>query len=372
MVGKLLLLINSLEGGGAENVFVRLADHLAQAEPGWDLRLATLDHLPEAYTPKHPIERVTLDCQGSFLRSIKQTQRLITDWKPDVVLSFLTRSNCAALLALQHSNFRCVISERVDTSSHLGQGFKARILKKVVRVLYPRAGAVIAVSQGVGDTLIRDYGVPASKVTAIPNPVFVDELQKLGTGAPEMPLPDDFFVCVGRLVPNKGGDTLLRAFARHSNTERSLIILGEGPEREVLGQLASQLGISNRVLMPGFVRNPQAIVSRASAYVSASRSEGFPNALVEAMSLQRAVISTDCHSGPAEILAYASTGHSKSVTITAAGILVPVDAVSALASAMDHVDDMELRHRLENGALQRARDFSPAQVFAKYEWVLQP
>lgn len=369
MARKLLLMINSLEGGGAEKVFVSLVLHLASTGD-WDLCIATLDDVPDAHPAPPEVERIRLDSRGSFVRSILQAGDFISRWRPDVVLSFLTRANCAAILARQRGDFHCIISERVHTTSHLGRGARSGLQRAVIRWLYPRADKVIAVSRGVRDELERCYGVPANRITAIPNPVFADALQLRGQAEAEIELPQDFFVAVGRLVPNKGGEVLLRAFAAHANKDRALLILGEGPERTRLTALANSLGIGERVRMPGYVNNPQACLARATAYVSASQSEGFPNALAEAMSLGRAVISTDCHSGPAEILADALTGHVKGPKQAHWGVLVPVGDVTALAAAMDLMDDAGLRSRYETLSLQRMQSYAPQGIFACYDAAL--
>ncbi|SFF03331.1 N-acetylgalactosamine-N,N'-diacetylbacillosaminyl-diphospho-undecaprenol 4-alpha-N-acetylgalactosaminyltransferase [Sulfitobacter brevis] len=369
MVRRLLLLINSLEGGGAEKVFVSLAAHFARTNR-WELCIATLDDVPDCHLAPPDIKRVRFDCRGSLLRSVREVGALISRWQPDVVLSFLTRANCAAVLARGRGDFRCVISERVNTTSHMGNGLRSRLQRALVRWLYPRADTVIAVSEGVGQELQRRYHVPADRITAIPNPVFVDKLQRRGQEKAGIELPPDFFVAVGRLVPNKANEVLLRAFAAHANKDRALIILGEGAERPRLEALAETLGLEGRLHMPGYIDNPQAIVARATAYVSASRSEGFPNALIEAMSLGRPVISTDCHSGPAEILAETATGRVTTAKEVSWGILTPVDDIPALTEAMDMMDMVERRDRYAVLSRDRMQSYAPPDIFKRYEGVL--
>ncbi|EAR51192.1 Glycosyl transferase group 1 [Oceanicola granulosus HTCC2516] len=358
---RILLLINSLEGGGAENVMVRVAAGLAARAPDAEIRLALLDDLPAAYPAPPGVELVRLDSRGAFWRSIRGVRRLVADWRPDVVLSFLARANCAAVLARrQGGGPLCVISERVNTTSHFGTGPRERVLKAMIARLYPRADRVIAVSRGVGDDLRDRYGVPAERIEVIHNPVDIDTLRARAAAPPAIDLPGRFFVSVGRLVPNKGGDILLRAFARHAEPARHLVMLGDGPERDRLAALARKMGLAERVHMPGYLDNPQAVVARADAYVSASRSEGFPNALVEAMALGRPVIATDCASGPREILQGPPP----------AGLLVPVDDVDALARALDLVNEAETRHSLAGRASDRAQDFRPGPVVSAYARVL--
>jgi len=358
---RVLLLINSLEGGGAEKVMARVAAGLAGRLPQGQVRLALLDDLPAAWPLPGGVELVRLDSRGSFWRSIRETRRLVAEWRPDVVLSFLTRANCAAILACRRGGSRCVVSERVNTTTHLGAGPRGRVLRAVVARLYPRADAVVAVSQGVADELRDGYGVADGRLRVIPNPVEIGSLQARAAEASAVPLPGRFLVNVGRLVPNKGGEVLLRAFAA-SGFPGHLVMVGEGPERGRLMALARQLGIADRLHLPGYLENPHAVVARAEAWVSASRSEGFPNAMVEAMALGIPVIATDCRSGPREILTPDGAAE--------AGVLVPVDDVAAIAAAIDRLGDAGQRQELSGRAARRAQAFRPDAVIAAYAEVL--
>ncbi|ROT97994.1 glycosyltransferase [Histidinibacterium lentulum] len=358
---RVLLLINSLEGGGAEKVMAQIAAGLTGMLPPGQVRLAMLDDLPAAWPLPEGVDLVRLDCRGSFRRSIRETRRLVAEWRPDVVLSFLTRANCAAILACRRAGATCVVSERVNTTTHLGAGPRGRVLRAVVARLYPRADAVVAVSRGVARELRRAYGVTEARLRVIPNPVETGVLEARAAEAPAIRLPDRFLVSVGRLVPNKGGEILLRAFAA-SGFPGALLMLGDGPERGRLMALARDLGISDRVHLPGYLQNPHAVVARAEAWVSASRSEGFPNAMVEAMALGLPVIATDCRSGPREILAPEGAAE--------AGLLVPVDDVAALSAAIDGLGDADRRRDLSGRARRRVQDFRPDAVIAAYAEVL--
>lgn len=344
-----------------------LVSALADRNPGASVTLALLDRAPEAYSPRDAVRIVRLDCRGRMLSSVHQVAALVAREKPDILLSFLTRSNGAAILASRRAHLRCVVSERVNTSSHLGNGLKGRMLRLMVRLLYPRADAVVAVSQGVADELARTYHVLPSRLDVIHNPVDLDGLQDMGRRVPEMPLPLDFLVSVGRLAPNKAFDVLIRAFAAQPVGERHLVILGEGPERPRLAALARDLGVTDRVIMPGYVGNPHAVIARAAAYASASRSEGFPNALVEAMALGRPVIATDCASGPSEILASRPQGEITTLTEARSGILVPVDDSASLSEAMGLMADGNLRASYGHRARERVAAYAPEACFARYE-----
>jgi N-acetylgalactosamine-N,N'-diacetylbacillosaminyl-diphospho-undecaprenol 4-alpha-N-acetylgalactosaminyltransferase len=168
-----------------------------------------------------------------------------------------------------------------------------------------------------------------------------------------MPLPERYIVTVGRLMPNKNQRLLLDAYAA-AHPAADLVILGGGPLREELLSRARDLGVADRVHLLGFVENPYAILARADFYVSASNSEGFPNSLVEAMAVGLAVISTNCPSGPSEILADLPRDTVTGFTLAPHGILVPTGDTTLLAEAIDRLSsDHALRARY--GAAARAR-----------------
>jgi glycosyltransferase involved in cell wall biosynthesis len=176
------------------------------------------------------------------------------------------------------------------------------------RFFYRWADAVVAVSQGVADELVHYVRIPAEKVRVIYNPIVTPELFRKA----EEPLEHPWFregeppviLGVGRLTKQKDFPTLIRAFAlvRQQRPAR-LMILGEGEERPQLEALVKELGIAEDVSLPGFVQNPYPYMKKAAVFVLSSRWEGLPTVLIEAAALDVPVISTNCPSGPAEILA---------------------------------------------------------------------
>ena len=235
---------------------------------------------------------------------------------------------------------------------------------RTLRRAYPRADAVICVSGGVAADLTANVPLPPQRLHVIHNPIPDGDAESPDAAAPLhawlAPGQPPVVLGAGRLTRQKAFGTLIRAFALLTDRpDLRLVILGEGSERERLERLARKLGVARRVSLPGFVPNPRAHMARAALFVLSSDWEGFGNVLVEAMSTGTPVVSTDCPSGPREIL--------NSGTI---GPLVPPADPVALAAAMAAV---LAAHPVSAETLKaRARDFAPAEVAARYRRVLLP
>lgn len=357
---RITLVIASLQAGGAERVLSILASHWAGQ--GRQVTLITLASVDEDFYPLHPeVVRRGLDFMGisshivaaiknNFMR-LKRLRKEISASQPDIVMSFVDKTNALTLAASVGLNVPVIASEHIDPRQHaigaIWAGLRA--------LLYPRAAAVVVLTEGVRSWAERIVGPQA--VHVIPNPVptspaaypcWVDLLRSGPTIA-----------AMGRLSPQKGFDLLLRAFklcAKHY-PEWSLIILGEGEERGRLEKLICELGIQSRVALPGCVSDPAKVLREVDLFVLASRYEGFPMALVEAMACKLAVISTDCPSGPREIIRDGVDG-----------LLVPPNDIDALAAAMQHLmDHREERHRLGERAGEIVERFSIEKIIPLWD-----
>ncbi len=248
---------------------------------------------------------------------------------------------------------------------HKTSSLRQHALKESARLLYPLADAHIAVSQGVADDLGKFVRLNPNKVHAIYNPVVTNDLLERARLTPDHPWLADksessppVLLGVGRLTGQKDFPTLIRAFAtvRRAQAAR-LIILGEGERRAQLEALATELGVAEDVSLPGFVDNPFAFMAQADLFVLSSRFEGLPGALIQAMACGCKVVSTDCPSGPAEIL---KGGLAP---------LVPVGDAEALAQAMlETLNDPAPRPELRDRALH----FSEETTIPQYLQVLLP
>jgi glycosyltransferase involved in cell wall biosynthesis len=198
----------------------------------------------------------------------------------------------------------------------------------LIRLFFPKAHAIVAVSNGVADDLSRVSGISRQSIRVIYNPVVSSTLIAKSTEPACHPwLSNDripVVVGMGRLTRQKSFETLIHAFATvRSQIPSRLIILGEGEERPFLERLMMNLGIAEDVDLPGFISNPYPFLSKASLFVLSSRWEGLPWVLIEALACGSKVVSTDCPSGPREILDNGAFGQ-----------LCPVENVSAMATAM--------------------------------------
>ncbi|MEL7014234.1 MAG: glycosyltransferase, partial [Pseudomonadota bacterium] len=203
--GRVCFLINSMEGGGAERAMANLLHYLLPTLDGYDVELLLLDDLTMAQTLPSDLPVKALDGKGSLLRSYFELQR---HWsteanRPDVCVSFLARANVLNVWLARKFGHRTIISERVHTSSHVAASRIAPVLRWVTRMSYPKADQVVAVSRGVQQDLTQNYAVPASKISVIGNAIDEARLTRLSRQAPPFPLPDDFLLGMGRLVPNK-------------------------------------------------------------------------------------------------------------------------------------------------------------------------
>lgn len=372
MAGKprILFVINSLAGGGAERVLMSLLSFSRDMLDDYDFSLCLLDQEKREYPAPEWLTVHQRDSRGSLIRSARTLDALVREERPDLILSFLTRANCASVIVARRHGLRSVISERVETSSHLAHGLSGWVARAIVRLAYPRADHVIAVSQGIADDLSAHYGVSRDHMSVIANPVDMARIGAEGDLPPAFALPDRFAVAVSRLTPTKNVMLVVDALAR-ARIDLSLVILGQGPERDAIIARATALGIADRVILAGFCPNPYAIMKCASFFVSGSNAEGFPNGLVEALALGLPVVATNCASGPSEILADAPREAIDALTLAEFGILVPPNDVAALAVAMERVSDEQTRQRYVSVAQLRAAAYAPERAKRAYWRVVE-
>jgi glycosyltransferase involved in cell wall biosynthesis len=327
---KIAVFIPTLGGGGAERVMLNLAKILKEHyKVSLVVSKAEGPYLPDIQA---------LDLELVDLGSRRPRTSLVPFAKyafsasPDVVISALEPANIAAAVVRLMKGYRLILTEHSTPSAHYpGQrDVLLRNYPRIARIFYPLADKIVAVSEGVREDMIRVYKLPSKKVRVIYNPVINSGFfEKLNAEVSVSPLLDEknkrpLIIAAGRLDFTKGFDVLLCAVRQVIKVMSvSLIIFGEGPERAKLESMAEELGIAPYVRMPGFTPYLPAYLRQANLFVLSSRWEGLPTVLIEALAAGVPVVSTDCPSGPREILEGGKWGK-----------LVPVENSDALAHAI--------------------------------------
>lgn len=354
--------LSGLRGGGAQRRFVTLANALCQQNFSVDMltalpagpfrgELAPQVRIHALKIPAAPVARTLIGKQLRVLLSIPALSAYLHRHRPDAVVSISNPANVAALWArhLSGTGVPVITCVNVPPSIALRPG-RRTLLRVLSRRWYPEADLAIANAGAVARDLEGFVPGLRGKVRTIPNPIDVDRIRARAAERPSHPWVSregsPLVLAVGKLKPQKDYPTLLRAFQALDPTAR-LLVLGEGPLRARLGRLARRLGIAERTCFAGFVPNPYSSMARASVLASASRWEGFSNAIAEALACGCPVAATDCPGGVREILADGRFG-----------ALVPVGDPHALADALreilDHPPDRAaLRARAEEFRLER-------------------
>ncbi len=299
----------SLRGGGAEKVMLNLATEFANRGYTIDMVLVQdrgeyLDDVPDS------VNIVDLNTKR-FLAALPSLARYLQREQPDAMLSTIDTANITAILAKRASRVstRIVIriSNMLSTKEANGE-LKHRLVHRTAKYVYPYADEIVVVSDGVGEDILKMTDASPEQITTIYNPSVTEELLNKRDEPVDHPwFSEDqdipVILGVGELTEQKDFETLIRSFNRIIEQQKArLVILGEGPKRKDLETLIEELGLAEFISMPGFVDNPYAYMSKTEVFVLCSQWEGCPNVLIEAMACGAAVVSTDCPSGPKEIL----------------------------------------------------------------------
>jgi len=399
---QIYFLLNSLAGGGAEAVAVRLSEYLPVANfilLERDVKYNTdkpIFFLSNHSTKTSPIIKTL---------SIPIYAYKLSDFieKNSLVVSFLERANFVNIISKLFKKHKAIISVRMDQQTgHVGLRKLNRLL---VRILYPKADLIIAVSHGVKQSLIN-LGIKEEKIKVIYNPYPIDEIRELAKeplGSYEEIFKHPVLITAGRLTKPKGQWYLLRVFKalKEKHKDLKLVILGEGELKDYLVGLSEELGLktyvwdrdklseSFDVYFLGFQKNPFKLIARSKLFVFPSLWEGFPNALVEAMACGVCVVSSDCRSGPREILAPNTDFNyqTQEPEFAEYGILMPVfeikynstNSTKELLGGKEMMwvetvdkllEDENLRKSYSEKAKQRAEDFRIEKIVKKWQEVL--
>ena len=328
--GAIAFFLPSLVGGGAERVIVNLAQGITERGIRVDLVLAAaegplLDQLPPA------VRLIDLGATR-VLRSIVPLARYLRRERPRVLVSSMGHANLVAVWAARLAGrvVPVIVTEHNTLSQETSRQSRlsGKLWPHLLRTFYPWATTIVAVSRGAADDLARTSGLPRDRVEVVYNPVITPTMMALARQAPDHPWfaagQPPVILGVGRLTRQKDFATLLRAFAevRRQRPAR-LLILGEGEDRPALEALATELAVADDLALPGFQENALAFMAGSAVFALSSAWEGLPTVLIEALAAGTRVVSTDCPSGPREILQDGRLG-----------ALVPVGNAAALAAAI--------------------------------------
>lgn len=310
---RVLFLIPTLTGGGAERVVVTLLRHLDRSR--FDLALAVIDTRAAVFRAEVPadVEFIDLGC-SRVLHAMPRVIRLLWRRRPDVVFSTLGHLNLALamLRPVLPNDTRYLARETTVLSHGLTEYARPQWWARGYRRFYRRFDRVICQSQAMRDDLIENFHVRAKQTTVINNPLDLDRIaqaaaQPLPAEAPAiqrgLPAPGPVhLVTAGRLVPQKGFDVMIEALALAHNQRLHLTVLGDGSERARLEALACERGLATRVRFAGFQANPYAFFERADGFVLSSKYEGFPNVVLEALACGTPVLALPAPGGLREIV----------------------------------------------------------------------
>lgn len=363
---RLAIVIPAMGPGGAERVTATLAN--AWAEAAHEVHLITIDPAAPFYPLDARISLHSMDMQGESgslraalignARRIHALRRILGPVRPDVVLGMMTSAAVIAIAAGRTRRLPVIaVEHNYPPRLPLGTAWEQARIRS-----YPFAHRVAMLTSEGADWLRTT--IPRARGVVIPNPVQYPLPESSGGVDPGAVLGPQrqVLLAVGRLVPQKGFDLLIEAFARIAADRPAwdLVIVGAGLEDAALKDRASRLGLAERIVLPGNVGNIPAWYRRASLFVLSSRFEGFPMTLMEAMSYGRPAVAFDCDTGPRDLIRDGVDG-----------VLVrPPENPAALADALSRVmADGELRQCLGDAAVSVRERYSLASVLDRWDQV---
>lgn len=368
MPRRLTITVPSLSLGGAEGVAAMMANHWAQE--GEAVTLITLDSADtDTFQLAESVQRQALGLMqdstslwqaiSNNRHRVKKLREAIAHSEPDMVISLTDRMNVLTLLASRKSKWPVLISERSDPRHHpIG-----RLWSALRKYMYPRATALVVQTEGVAD-YFRQW-LKSTPIEVIPNAVPAPRSSDVPVVTEQIVLerPSSHLIFgMGRLSYEKGFDLLINAFSilAHEFPEWKLRILGEGPLRDSLQAIINEGGFQEQIELTGWVADPELLLDQGELFVLPSRYEGFPNALLQAMSRGLACLSFDCDSGPADI---AREGLQVG--------LVPAESLSELTAQMrEFMQDERLRKEAAVCNLQVTERFSVSRYFEAWDQLI--
>ncbi len=379
---KIALLIHNMTGGGAE----RFVSHLlANLKDEFEIHLILFDDTIEYDLPEGQI--VTFVEKGfkrrSNLASIARLPLAAFRLKKycqangiQLVFSFLNRPNFTACIAkLAGLRLPLMMNECTNTQLWFDErDLRGKIAKRIVALLYPQADIILPISEANRRSLEEYYGIK-TRYQVITNVVDLADIQKRRVEAVGDVSFDRFtFINLASFSPMKGHKMMVDAFRRLGRDDAQLLFVGKGIQLDEIRELVHSLGLEKNILFPGFQRNPFKYLGKADCFVFGSDFEGQGAVLMEAMACGLPVVSTDCETGPRDLLSPGTDSkfsNGQSVEHGQYGILVPVGSAEAMAAAMrEMMDKEELRTLYRERGYERVPDFDKGPALEKIRHII--
>lgn len=374
---KIAFFITRLDYGGAEKVMRMLIEELHTRYEIHLILTVKLTHisLPDSIKIFYLTESETTGWRNfaKIPLQARQYRRYLVENNIPLSLSFLLRPNLiAAFTRFLGWRGTLILSERSSPIAFYSlQGKSGQLALFLMKKIFPQADVIVPNSFGAMHAL-RDVLNIKTRYEVIYNPL--DIPKTLERAAVEVNQLIDFerftFICVGQLHPYKNHQLLLHAFAELADIDCQLLIVGDGEEAHNLKQLTQQLKLENKVIFVGYDSNPLRFMSKSHCFVTATNVEGMPNVLLEALSLGLPVISTDCISGPRELLAPTTDVNFKLTTgveTAEYGLLVPMNVPQDLAAGMKKMyQNSDLRVHYADIGQRRAGSFAKPTMVRKF------
>lgn len=349
---KVVLINNGLSGGGTERASISFAHYLLKQ--GFDVTILALYKSVPFYKLNPRVQfiepefsREHLYTYSYILKMMNYVRQHIKTLKPDSVLSYNEWTNAYILLACFGLRTPVYVSERMHPKAKLP--LPTELLRKW---LYPRASGIIT-QTSFGKKVLQER-TRAKNITVVPNAVKIIE--------PKNVPKKKQIISIGRLEKVKGHRFLIEAFTLVEDKDWTLCIIGDGSQRLILEKLAAELNIRNRVKFKGHQLDLRKELSESEIFVLPSIKEGFPNALIEAMSVPLACISGDYYDGEHDLVRHEVNG-----------LLFPPSDSTSLGKALNRLTtDSNLRDRLKNEAVKVRKDLAPEIVYETLKSCILP
>jgi len=339
--------IPSMSDGGAERVTLNLVNNIASRHK-LNVHLV-LVHATGPFLSQVASNVKIIDLKSKHTKnSLFKLAKYLSEHKPIAVVTALQQANVVALIANQLAwrfTTRIIATLHINLSASKKNptNNKARLLPFLIKHTYRWADQIVAVSNGVADDFSENIGVSRSSIKVIYNPVITSDVVQKATEQPDHRWfggdSPPVVLAAGRLGEQKNFGLLIEAFNIIKDlTNANLLILGEGEQRESLQKKINECQLQSRVELHGFVSNPYSYMSKAKVFAMSSIFEGLPTVLIEALYCGANLVSTDCPSGPREILQDGKLGG-----------LVEVDNAQQLSKALlDAIQDSNEKNVTNN------------------------